>query len=128
MDALGTARRLGRREWLAGRRERDGTPLLSELGQALDAVRDSLTEQLAQPSVRSVTEGAKREVAFRRKLIEHADELKRSPGIAWFDLVQGEFSTMRRVCIAPPANSTPSWNRAGALSRRRAQISSSRCA
>ena len=70
---------------------------LSELGQALDAVRDSLTEQLAQPSVRSVTEGAKREVAFRRKLIEHADELKRSPGIAWFDLVQGDFSDATRL-------------------------------
>jgi len=70
---------------------------LSELGQALDAVRDSLTAQLAQPSARSATEGAQREVTFRRRLMEHADELKRSPGVAWFDLVQGDFNDATRL-------------------------------
>ena len=70
---------------------------LSELGQALDAVRDSLTAQLAQPTVKNATEGAKREVAFRRKLAEHAEEFRRSPGIAWFDLVQGDFEDATRL-------------------------------
>jgi diguanylate cyclase (GGDEF)-like protein len=70
---------------------------LAELGQALDAVRDSLTAQLAQPSVNNATEGARREVAFRRKLAEHAEEFKRSPGVAWFDLVQGDFEDATRL-------------------------------
>jgi diguanylate cyclase (GGDEF)-like protein len=70
---------------------------LSELGQALDAVRDSLTAQLAQPTVNNATEGAKREVAFRRKLAEHAEEFRRSPGVAWFDLVQGDFEDATRL-------------------------------
>lgn len=70
---------------------------LSELSQALDAVRDSLTAQLAQPTVKNATEGAKREVAFRRKLTEHAEEFRRSPGVAWFDLVQGDFEEATRL-------------------------------
>ena len=96
MDAL------GKRVASAGAGQRVGENVmarrsLSELGQALDAVRDSLTAQLAQPSTHSVTEGAKREVAFRRKLSEHAEEFKRSPGVAWYDLVRGDFDDATRL-------------------------------
>ncbi len=96
MDAL------GKRVASAGAGQRVGENVMArrsllELGQALDAVRDSLTAQLAQPSTRSVTEGAKREVAFRRKLSEHADEFKRSPGVAWYDLVRGDFDDAARL-------------------------------
>lgn len=70
---------------------------LAELAQALDAVRSGFTAQLAQPSTRSESDSARSEVAFRRKLTEHAEEFRRSPGIAWFELVQGDFERASRL-------------------------------
>jgi diguanylate cyclase (GGDEF)-like protein len=73
---------------------------LAELAQALDAVRSGFTSQLAQPSVRSDTNLARSEVAFRRKLQEHSAEFKRSPGLAWFELVQDDFKRASRLHAA----------------------------
>jgi diguanylate cyclase (GGDEF)-like protein len=70
---------------------------LAELAQALDAVRSGLAAQLAQPSSRSDSNSARSEVAFRNKLKEHAAEFKRSPGIAWYELVQEDFKRATRL-------------------------------
>ena len=70
---------------------------LAELAQALDDVRSGFTAQLAQPSSRSENYSVRSDAAFRRKLKEHSDEFKRSPGLAWFELVQGDFQRASRA-------------------------------
>jgi diguanylate cyclase (GGDEF)-like protein len=70
---------------------------LAELANALDAVRSGFTARLAQPSVRSANEAARAEVAFRKKLKEYSEEFKRSPGLAWYELVQEDFERATRL-------------------------------
>ncbi len=70
---------------------------LAELANALDAVRSGFTAQLAQPSERSAKEAARSEVAFRKKLEEYGEEFMRSPGLAWYELVQEDFERATRL-------------------------------
>jgi diguanylate cyclase (GGDEF)-like protein len=70
---------------------------LAELANALEAARSSFTVQLTQPSVRNASEAARNELAFRKKLKEYSEEFKRSPGLAWYELVQDDFERAARL-------------------------------
>jgi len=72
---------------------------LAEVARALDKVTGGLTRQLAAGGARN-TDGAGTEAAearFRAKLAEHSEELRRSPGRAWFDLVSGDFNVAMKL-------------------------------
>ncbi|MGH8310213.1 MAG: putative bifunctional diguanylate cyclase/phosphodiesterase, partial [Steroidobacteraceae bacterium] len=70
---------------------------LAELSNALDAVRSGFTGQLARPSAQSASYATRSEVGFRGKLLEYAEEFKRSPGLAWYELVLDDFERATRL-------------------------------
>jgi diguanylate cyclase (GGDEF)-like protein len=70
---------------------------LAELANALETARSSYTVQLTQPNEKNASEAARNELAFRKKLKEYSEEFMRSPGLAWYELVQGDFERAARL-------------------------------
>ena len=61
---------------------------LADLGIAAERMRALAAVQFSQREARAVDAAARAEVAFRSLLQEHAEEIGRSPGIAWLELVR----------------------------------------
>jgi diguanylate cyclase (GGDEF)-like protein len=61
---------------------------LNELSRSLATMRDSTSSEISQPWADQSTRAEKDESAFRSFLRQHDAEFRKSPGVAWLELVQ----------------------------------------